>query len=70
LCRRHFLGVGQIFQAHVFGAERDEDLVQLHVVIDILFALLSLDLIERRLRDVDFAGADQVGHLPEEEREQ
>jgi hypothetical protein len=48
----------------------DQNLVQLHVVIDVFLALLALDLIKRRLRDVDFAGAHQLGHLPEEKRQQ
>ena len=67
---RDFLVVGKILQPNILGAERDEDFVQLHVVIDIFFALLALDLIERRLRNVDFARAHQLGHLPEEKRQQ
>jgi hypothetical protein len=40
------------------------------IEIDIFLALLALDLEERRLRDVDEALADQLGHLAEEEGQQ
>src|SRR5579862_3503068 len=62
-----FLAVGEVFQAHVFGAEVYENLVELHVVIDVLLAFLALDLVERRLGDEDFPGFHQVGHLAVEE---
>ena len=64
---RDFLVIGQIFQAHVLRAESDQNFVQLDVVIHVFLALLALDLVERRLGDVDLAGANQFGHLPEEE---
>ena len=64
------LVVGQVLQPDIFGAQRDQNLVQLNVVVHVLLALLALDLVERRLRDVDFAGAHQLRHLPVEERQE
>ena len=55
-----FLVVGTVLQADVFSAQRDQDLVQLHVIIDVFLALFAFDLIERRLRNVNFAGAHQI----------
>ena len=66
----NFFFIGQILQAHIFGAQSDQDPVELHVIVDIFFALLPLDLIKWRLRDVDFPGAHQLGHLSEEKRQQ
>ena len=60
------LVVGQVLQPDVLRAEGDQDLVQLDVVVDVLLALLALDLVERRLRDVDLPCAHQLGHLPVE----
>ena len=68
--RRDLLVVGQVLEPDVLGAERDQDLVQLHVVIDVLLAFLALDLIKRRLSDVNLAGSHQLGHLPKEKSEQ
>ena len=64
------LVVGKILQLHVVAAELDQHLVELRFALDIFLALLALDLEERRLRDVDEALADQLGHLAEEERQQ
>ena len=64
------LVVRQILQPHILRAERDQDFVQLDVVIDVFLALFSFDLIERRLRDVNLARAHQFGHLPEEKGQQ
>ena len=35
----------------------------MNVVVDILLALFSLDLVERRLSDEDMTAADQLRHL-------
>jgi hypothetical protein len=43
----------------VLGAEFEEDAVELLVVVDVLLALLALDLVERRLGDVDVAALDE-----------
>ena len=40
------------------------------LVLEILLGLAALDLIERRLGDIDVAALNQFAHLPEEEREQ
>ena len=40
------------------------------VVLDVFLALLALDLVKGRLRDVNFAGAHQLGHLPIEKCQQ
>jgi hypothetical protein len=42
-------------------AQLEQDAVQLLVVVDVLLALLALDLVERRLGDVDVALVDQPG---------
>ena len=39
-------------------------------VLQVLLVLALLHLVERRLRDVDVAALDQLGHLPIEERQQ
>ena len=40
------------------------------LVVHVLFVLALLDFEQRRLRDVDVAAIDQLGHLPIEERQQ
>ena len=45
---REDLAVGQILQLHLLRAERDQDLVELRVIIHVLLALLALDQVERR----------------------
>ena len=62
--------VGEVLQLHLLGAELDEDVVELRVVVHVLLALLALDLIERRLGDVDVALLHELRHLPVEEGEQ
>ena len=52
--------VGEVAQPHVLRAEADENLVQLRVVVHVLLALAALDLVKRRLRDVDVAAAGPV----------
>ena len=59
--------VGQGDELQFLGSERDQDAVELNVVVDILLALLSLDLIERWLGDVDVTAADELRHLVVEE---
>ncbi len=50
--------------------KRDEDAVELRVVVDVFLALLALDEVERRAGDVDFALLHELRHLAVEEREQ
>ena len=57
-------------QHDVLGAELEEDAVHLLVVVDVLLALLALDLVKRRLGDVDEARFEQPAHLPVEEGQQ
>ena len=45
-------------------------LLQLVVVLEVDLFLALLRLVQRRLRDVDVAALDQLGHLPVEERQQ
>ena len=70
LRRGDFLVVGEVLQPHILSAERDQDFVQLHVVVDVFLALFAFDLVERRLRDVDAPGAHELGHLPVEKCQQ
>ena len=48
----------------------EHELVQLVLVLEIALFLAQFRLVERRLRDVDVAALDQLGHLPVEEGEQ
>jgi hypothetical protein len=57
-------------QALVAVAEARRDLVALALVVGVELVLPALDLEEGRLRDVDVARVDQLGHLPEEEGQQ
>jgi hypothetical protein len=43
---------------------------QLRVGLDVLLALAALQLVERRLREEKVPAGDQLGHVPEEERQQ
>src|SRR5215203_2233724 len=49
------------------GAQAGKGLLQLVVVVDVVVAAVVRDLVERRLRDVDVAGLDQLRHVPEQE---
>ena len=40
------------------------------LVFDVLLALALLDAVERRLRDEDVPPQDELGHVPEEKRQQ
>src|SRR6185437_5092046 len=48
----------------------DQIVLQRALVLEILLGLAAVDLIERKLRDVDVAAFDQLFHLPEEEGQQ
>ncbi len=48
----------------------EQVVVEFGVVLDVDLLLAALDLVERRLRDVDVAALDQLGHLAVEERQQ
>src|SRR5215203_1128508 len=47
------------------GVQARQGLLQLPVVVDVVVLALVRDLVERRLRDVDVAGLDQLRHVPE-----
>ena len=64
------MAVGEAGEDDVFGAELEEDAVELIVVVDVLLTLLALDFVERRLGDVDVAALDQALHLAVEKREE
>src|SRR5215204_1101353 len=49
------------------GVQARQGLLQLPVVVDVVVLALVRDLVERRLRDVDVAGLDQLRHVPEQE---
>ena len=55
---------------HALGSAADHDFHKLDVVLDVLLEAALLDLVERRLRDVDVVALDQLGHVAEEEGEQ
>jgi len=60
----------EVQHAHVLDAQLDQHPRQVPVVVDVALLLLALDLVERRLGDVDEAALDQLRHLPVEERQQ
>ena len=66
-CRGDLLLVGERDELEFLGAERDEDAIELNVVIDVLLTLLALDLVKRGLRDEDVTAADELRHLVVEE---
>ena len=66
---RECFAVGEVFQLYLVSTERDEDFVERGVIVHILFALLALDEIERRARDVDFALLHEFRHLAVEKGE-
>ena len=70
LGRGENVAVGEAREHDVFGAELEENAVQLIVVVDVLFAFLALDFVEGRLGDVDVAALDQALHLAVEKREE
>src|SRR5829696_3686143 len=51
------------------GVQAHQGLLQLALVVDVVVLAVVRDLEERRLRDVDVSGFDQLGHIPEEERQ-
>src|ERR1700732_4653535 len=63
LILREFPTVNQMFQLDLFSPEGNQDLVQLRIVIDIFLALLPLNLVKRRLRNVNMPTAYQLRHL-------
>ena len=66
--RRHgpVPGVNSAF----LSATRSRCCLQLVVVLEVDLFLALLGLVQRRLRDVDVAAVDQLGHVPVEERQQ
>ena len=55
---------------HAFGGALHHHLHKLAIVLDVLLEAALLDLVERRLRDVDVVALDQLRHVAEEEGEQ
>ena len=57
-------------QHRILDAGRDQVILERALILEILLGLAAVDLIKRRLRDVDVAALDQLFHLPEKERQQ
>jgi hypothetical protein len=57
-------------QRCVVERARQQELVQLGLVLDVDLLLAALDLVERRLGDVHVPALDQLGHLPVEKGQQ
>ena len=64
------LGARARVQQRVGHRAREQQRVELRVVLDVVLLLAALELVERRLRDVDVAPLDELGHLAVEERQQ
>ena len=54
----------------ILQAGGDQVILERALVLEILLGLAAGDFVERRLRDVEMAAVDQLGHLPVEERQQ
>src|SRR6185312_978848 len=59
-----------VFHGETFGGAPHDLACELGFVLDVLLALAALDLVERRLRDVNVLPVNQLAHVPEEERQQ
>ncbi|MPL85446.1 hypothetical protein SDC9_31414 [bioreactor metagenome] len=57
-------------QPRALDALMDQELFEGGLVLQIDLGLAARDFVERRLRDVEIAVLDQLGHLPEEEGQQ
>ena len=64
------VGVAAGLEARVLERDLHQVGVELVAVLQVLLVLAELHLVERRLGDVDVAALDQLGHLPEQERQQ
>ena len=64
------LGIAGRHQRRLHHRQVQHVLVQLEVVLQVALLAPLLDLVERRLGDVDVAALDQLRHLAIEEREQ
>src|SRR3989338_3361015 len=53
-------------QSHVFASQLQEKLAHLLFGLNILFTFAALNLIKRRLSDINMALFDELMHLPEE----
>src|SRR5918995_1655565 len=51
------------------GVQACQDLLQFPVVVDVIILALVRNLVEWRLRYVHVSGLDQLGHVPEQERQ-
>src|ERR1022692_982402 len=67
---RHRRSVGIDVQRSSIDGRAQQQGVELEIVLDVVFLLALLDLVERRLSDVDVAALDEDRHLPIEERQQ
>ena len=65
-----FFFVFQPQQRGVTGPELDEDLAHLIIIFDVFLALLALDLVERRLGNINVPPLDQLRHLAVEKCQQ
>src|SRR5678815_1646884 len=68
--RRLAVGVAAGLEPGVLERDLHQVAVELVAVLQVLLVLAELHLVERRLGDVDVAALDELGHLPEQEREQ
>ena len=57
-------------QFRISQRQPQQVLLQLMIILDVAFLLAVLDLVQRRLGNVDMSALDQLRHLPVEEGEQ
>ena len=57
-------------QNRIVESGRDQIVLKRALILEVLLRLCAVDLVERRLRNVDVAALDELFHLPEEKRQQ
>jgi hypothetical protein len=67
---RDFCRAGLRHQHRILQRQRQQELIQRLIVLDVALGLAVLDLVQRWLGDVDVAAFDEFGHLPVEEGQQ
>ena len=63
-------GIFAVANDHAFGGALDHHVYEFALVLDVLLEAALLDLVERRLGDVDVVALDQLRHVAEEEGQQ
>jgi hypothetical protein len=60
---------GVVGHLHALELVAEQDVLELGLLLDVALGAAVLDLVERRLGDVDVAGLDELRHLAEDQRQ-